>query len=128
MNVSSALDLVNALIYWPGWRISATDHTNRFEGAIKVRIDYPARNSNRDQAPEYREEIVTYVEFPVVVDPCDDLELYRCIVQQIQKINLHETREGLRVQPTMWAPFHPHRQGGMQAWGDVEGDLKFGVC
>jgi len=61
VKVKSALDLINAIVYKPGWRISATDHRDRFEGSIIVRIDYPARNSNRDQAANgYPAEIRTY--------------------------------------------------------------------
>ena len=128
MEVKSALDLVNAIIYKPGWRISAEDHTNRFEGAIKVRIDYPARASERDEAPDYEREINTYATFPLIVADCDDIGIYRRIVAKLIEIETHEIREFLRVQPTRWAPFHPHRIDGMRRWGDPEGDLKFGIA
>lgn len=130
MRVESAMELINSsLIYKPGWRISATDHTNRFEGTILVRIDYPARNSNRDQASDgYSEEINTYAIFPVTVEDCDDLSLMRHVLDKIIEIEAHEAREFLRVKPTNWAPFHPHRVGGMKAWGTPEKDLLFGVA
>lgn len=128
MNVDSAIQLVNSIIYRPGWKFTATDHTNRFEGTIAVRIDYPARNSNRDQAAQgYPEEIQTYAEFPMIVLDCDDIAIYRRLVQKISDIETHEIREFFRVQPTMWAPFHPHRIDGMRRWGNVEEDLKFGL-
>lgn len=135
MRVESALDLINALVYKPGWRVSATDHTNRFEGSILVRIDYPARSSNREDAPDYETVINTYATFPLVVENCDDTSLYYKIAQAISGIDVHEMREFLRVEPTLWAPFHPHRIGGMQTWAKmtgerngVEDDLKFGIA
>ena len=131
MRVESAVELVNHLIYKPGWNITAKDHRNRFEGAIQVRIEYPARNSNREKAAKgYPEEIPggTYAEFPVIVEDCDDTGLYRKIINKIIDIEAHEAREFLRVEPTCWAPFHPHRIDGMKRWGDVEGDLKFGIA
>lgn len=128
MNVESALDLVNAIIYRPGWRISATDHTNRFEGSIKVRIDYPAQNTDREEAPEYNRAIMTYATFPLIVLDCDDIGLYRKIMEAILKIEEHEAREYFRVQPTLWAPFHPHRIDGMRRWGHPDEDLQFGIA
>ena len=75
MNVTSAIALVGQLIYRPDWLFDATDHTNRFEGAIKIRVTYPALNTNRDQAPAaYPETITTYAEFPMVVANCDDTD------------------------------------------------------
>ncbi|MBM0256376.1 hypothetical protein [Micromonospora sp. 4G55] len=128
MEVKSALDLVNAIIYKPGWRISAEDHTRRFEGAIVVRIDYPARASERDEAPDYEREINTYATFPLIVADCDDVGIYRRIVDKLIAIETHEIREFFRIQPTRWAPFHPHRIDGMKRWGDPDGDLQFGIA
>jgi hypothetical protein len=133
MLVNSAVELVNQLIFLPGWTITATDHSNRFEGTILVRVDYPARNSNRDQAPDgYPQEIRTYATFPLVVADCDDADVYGAIVEALAEIELHEIREFLRVSPTNWAPFHPHRVDGMRRWakrtgGDIRHDLKFGI-
>ena len=129
MKVKSALDLINAIVYKPGWRISATDHRDRFEGSIIVRIDYPARNSNRDQAANgYPAEIRTYAKFPLIVKDCTDIDLWRKIVWKIIEIETHETREFFRVQPSLWAPFHPHRIDGMKRWGTEEIDLMFGIA
>ncbi|GAA1895116.1 hypothetical protein [Streptantibioticus ferralitis] len=139
MEVGTAITLVNGLIYKPGWTFTATDHTSRFEGTIKVRVEYPARNSNRDQAADgYPEEITTYAEFPLLVGDCpDDLRLYQRILAAIAQIEIHEAREFLRVPPTSWAPFHPHRIDGMKNWntyGDTDpmvglyGDLQFGIA
>lgn len=129
MLVSSAIELVNSVIYQPGWKLTATDHTNRFEGTVLVRVDYPARNSNRDQAAaQYPEEISTYATFPIIVADCDDVSVYRALVEMLVEIQTHEIREFLRVQPTGWAPFHPHRVDGMRRWGsDTRRDLQFGI-
>lgn len=135
MDVRSAIELVNnSLVYKPGWTFTATDHTNRFEDTIVVRVDYPARNSNRDQAAEgYQEEIMTYASFPLVVKDCDDESLMFQILDAIGKIEMHEAREFLRLKPTMWAPFHPHRVDGMRRWHErtgepLVGDLQFGIA
>ena len=139
METQSAITLVGQLIYKPGWKFTATDHTNRFEGTIKVRVDYPARNSNRDQAEEgYPEEIMTYAEFPVLVGDCSSvLTLYRRVIDALVRIEEHETREFLRVPGTNWAPFHPHRLDGMKNWHKTQGtdvlpelsaDLQFGIA
>jgi hypothetical protein len=131
VETASAVALANRLIYKPGWQITAEDHTNRFEGTIKVRIDYPAQNSNRDQAEQgYPETIQTYASFPIVVGDCeDDATLYRRILDALVKIEIHEAREFLRVQDSFWAPFHPHRIDGMQRYGaGVLDDLQFGIA
>jgi hypothetical protein len=130
MDVTIAVDLVNSLIYKPGWRISATDHTNRFEGAIKVRIDYPAENTNRDKAIEgYTEHIDTYAQFPMYVVDCDRLGVLRRVLQGIMRIEEHESREYFRTQPEYDAPFHPHKREGSLAWGvEPADDLHFGIA
>jgi hypothetical protein len=129
MHVNSAIELVNNLIYKPGWTFEATDATNRFEDAINVKITYPAQDSKMEDAPEYPNPIPggARASFSLLVRDCSDTDLYRQVLQVIMKIEEHEAREFLRVQPTRWAPFHPHRVDGMRLWGDVDGDLQFGV-
>lgn len=134
MEINSAIKLVGELIYKPGWEITAKEHDNRFEGTITVRIDYPARNSNRDQAEAgYPQEINTYASFPLIVADCSDDDLYGQILDRISAIEEHEAREFLRVEPTDWAPFHPHRVDGMRRWAARKGtsvmaDLQFGIA
>lgn len=135
MNVASAVELINnSLVYKPGWTFTATDHTNRFEDTIVVRVDYPALNSNRDQAADgYQQEIQTYASFPLVVRDCTDEDLFFQVLTAIGKIELHEAREFLRLKPTMWAPFHPHNVDGMKRWSARTGDrmvddLQFGIA
>ena len=135
MDVRSAIDLIGQLTYKPGWTFTAEDHTSRFEGTITVRIDYPAYNSNRDQAEGgYAESIMTYAVFPLVVSECASVtDLVFCLLEAIGRIEMHEAREFLRVAPTMWAPFHPHRVDGMKRWSERTGepmvsDLQFGIA
>lgn len=135
METASAIELIRRVIYKPGWKFTARDHTKRFEGTIVVRVDYPARNSNRDQAEAgYPQEIITYAEFPLVVKDCADDDLYAALLRAITSIEEHESREFLRVRPTNWAPFHPHRVDGMRRWaarngkGDLLADLQFGIA
>lgn len=139
MEIPSAVRLVNNLAYKPGWSFEATEHDNRFEGTIKVKINYPARNSSDPDALDvpvderYPEEIMTYASFPIVVKDCDDTALYCHIADAINDIESHEMREFLRVAPNGWAPFHPHRVDGMNRWAEAHGtsvmaDLQFGLA
>ena len=132
MLTDSAIALIGGIIYKPGWTFSATDHTDRFEGAIKVRIDYPAQDTAREDAANgYPNEIRTYAEFPMFVADCnDDVTLYRRVCDAITAIDAHEMREYFRVQPTGWAPFHPHQIDGMRRWDPTNptGDLQFGIA
>jgi hypothetical protein len=129
MKVDTAVDLINGLTYLPGWKITARDDTNRFEGSVNVRIAYPAVDTDRENAKVgYEKKIETYAEFRFIVLHCPDQNaVIRKVLDKIMVINLHETREALRVLPSLDAPFHPHSIDGMEAWGDVEGDLLFGV-
>lgn len=129
MDVHSAIKLTGQIVYRPEWLFTATDHTNRFEGSMLLRIDYPAQNTDREEAPAYTHKIQTYATFPIVVIDCDNISLYKRIMESILTIEEHEAREYFRIQPTFWAPFHPHNLGGMQRWGGgVERDLKFGIA
>lgn len=132
MLISDALNLINqGLVYKPGWSFLATDHTNRFEGTVMVRIDYVAQNSNRDQAClGYPETISTYATFPLVVADCTQDAVLRKIILAIVEIETHEAREFLRLRETWDAPFHPHRIAGMKGWHgrNMMPDLQFGIA
>ncbi len=137
MRVDSAVLLVNNLIYKPGWTLTATDYTHRFESTICVKVEYPAPNSDRDNAKRgYEDDVLPTARagFPIVVADCDDASLYRKIIDVILEIEAHEAREFLRVMPTYWAPFHPHNVDGMRRWNATNGidysvmpDLRFGL-
>ncbi|MER5698902.1 hypothetical protein ACWDBO_44890 [Streptomyces mirabilis] len=130
MEVRSAVQLIQQLQYKPGWTLDAEDSTNRFEGTVKVRFVFPAYHSERELAEQGYPKMTegSWAEFRIVVSDCDDTELYRRVLGKIMEIELHEAREFLRVLPTYWAPFHPHRVDGMKRWGDLEGDLSYGIA
>jgi len=143
MNIETACDLLGQLVYKPGivcrdckqevagpWRFTGEDHSNRFEGALRLKIDYPAWQTNREVARTgYGEVISTYAAEPLLIGSIEDpIHLYRAVLANVAKIDSHEAREMFRVLPTHWAPFHPHHEDGMRRWGDVEGDLKFGIA
>lgn len=129
MNVSSAVELVNRLVFLPEWQITAEDHQNRFEGSIVVNFVYQARRSERELAPQYLEFVPggAKASFPLVVSDLDEIGLYRAVLGLIMEVWEHESREFLRVAPTNWAPFHPHRADGMARFGQPERDLHFGL-
>lgn len=132
MLVDSAIQLIGQLTYKPGWTFEPEDHTNRFEGSVKVKISYPANDTSREDAREgYPNPIpVTYAVFSFGVSNLDDIQLYREIANCIMEIECHEMREFLRVSPTFWAPFHPHQLDGMRRWNPdtVKQDFQFGIA
>lgn len=140
MQVSTAVELIHQLIFFPGFEFKAYDHTDRFEGSVRVRIEYDAWNTNREtlRAGQYTETIKTYAEFPLMVeDVSDEAVLYRRLMVVLMRLYEHEAREALRVRGTLWSPFHPHRIGGMRRWIetsnddtllDLSVDFTFGVC
>jgi hypothetical protein len=132
MFVDTAIRLIDQIVYKPDWKFEAQDDTGRFEDSICVKITYPAFDSSKEsydeEKGEYTKQIVTYATFRMIVRDCTDVDLYRKIIEVLMEIELHEAREFLRVAPTLWAPFHPHRYDGMKRWGDdMRGDLLFGV-
>lgn len=121
MLIDTAIALVASLVYKPGYALSATDHSKRFEGTIKVRLDYTAPETGRANAAQgYPEVITTYAEFPIAVGDLHGPQaascLYRRVLDAILLVEEHEAREALRVQPTLWAPFHPHQLDGIDLW------------
>lgn len=128
MDTTSACRLIENLIYKPEWRFEPESFERRFEGTITVCIHYPAQKSEQDEAEKgYPTSMMTYAKFTMICAECDEISLYRQLLDIIMKVEAHEAREFLRVKPTYKAPFHPHTVDGMKAWGDVENDLKFGI-
>lgn len=140
MQVPTAIELINQVIFFPEFEFKASDHSSRFEGTVKVRVEYDAWNTNRESLKEgdYSEKIRTYAEFPLMVeDIASDAILYRRLMVVLMRLYEHEAREALRVRGTQWSPFHPHKVGGMRRWRetstddtlqDFTGDFSFGVC
>lgn len=134
MEIASAIALVDTIVYRPGWKFTARDHSKRFEGTICVRVDYVAQETAREQAAKgYPVDNTPYAEFPIIVRDLDTNGLYGEIMKMILEIESHEAREYFRVAPTFWAPFHPHRIDGMKQWAEQEAtvnvrpDLQFGL-
>jgi len=131
VRTESAIRLVEQMVYKQGWVFTATDHTRRFEGCICILVEYPAVDSGREAAADgysMQHSIpIARASFPIQVEAMDDVALYRAIIGIILKIEEHEAREFLRIQPTLWAPFHPHQRDGMLLWGHPQEDLLFGV-
>ncbi len=136
MRINTAIELIENLVYFPGWEFEAEDHTKRFEGTVLLTVHYTAQETGRPNAAKgYPETIKTYAKFPLMVgDINSDLELYRRITQCLMRIYEHEMREALRVKGTLWAPFHPHALDGMKSWHITNGqpdyfysDLQFGI-
>ena len=141
MKVDAAVDLINTgLVYKPGWRFEASDHTNRFEGHVLVKCRYHAHNSNRDCAIRgYDEEIDTYAQFSFPVEGYGESEVVFRLLLSIIEIEIHEAREFLRRGESYESFFHPHRIDGMGRWSEhattcafagmlKRDDVQFGVA
>ena len=135
MDLQQSIDLVNTVLYKPGWEFQAESHTNRFEGTINVTIQYPAFDSGSNSVPDawrtgYSTEILptARASFPIVTSDTDRNGVLRRLLSAILDIEQHEAREFLRDPMTGEAPFHPHRIAGMTTWGDMEHDLRFGLA
>lgn len=142
MFVDTAIKLIEGLVYKPGYKFSAVDHTKRFEGTVKVHLQYDAPETGRENAAEgYPERITTFAEFPIAVGdlsgPDAATGLYRRVLDAILLVEEHEAREALRVNPTLWSPFHPHTLDGIKLWTTTEKvcqprelmrDFQFGIA
>ena len=139
MDVQTGIDLIDQISYKPGWEFHAEDYTAKFEGSIKVRIEYPAYDSSREYSEEDKlRPIKTYGEFALMVgDIIEPNQLYRRVLDALTKIELHEMREFLRLKGGMFAPFHPHTVRGMRNWNeyvspdllaDLASDFQFGIA
>lgn len=132
MEVQTAMNLLEQVIYKAGWQFRIEDHTARFEGTVLVHVVYPAKNSDREEAPDYEGDVEggARASFPIVVGDILVVEtLYRRMFDRLMEIEQHEAREFFRVLPSLWAPFHPHNLGGMERFGEgVDRDLTFGIA
>lgn len=139
MDTNTAIDLIKEVAYLPGWQFEATDHSNRFEGTISLKITYPAVETNRKEAREgYPVENRPYATFPLMVHGMCTEDLYYALGNVLMKVYEHEMREGLRIKPTFWAPFHPHKIDGIKRWSKSAKhakkwamqmpDLQFGIA
>lgn len=129
MLVQTAIELLGQVVYKPGWKFVVEDSTKRYENSVKVTIHYPAQETGREDAKHgYPVANKPYASFTFMVGNVSDVELYRKLAKAIMEIEEHEMREYLRISPTFWAPFHPHQLDGMERWGTLHDDLRFGLA
>lgn len=138
MEVETALTLVNeSLIFLPNWEVVAEDHSDRFGEAVCVKFNITdARRSEREFAPDYCEFVSTgaRAKFPIFVGNIyEPAELLGRVLDAALDNFAHEAREVLRLKPTNWAPFHPHRDNGIHKWAERTGrdpmrDYLFGIA
>jgi hypothetical protein len=133
-NLDIACDLLNNLIFMPGWTITAKPN-GAYEQGITITVILPAVDADRDQAPEYNKPLklaglpegFQMAEFLVICDGCSEIELLRKVLDKLILCLVHEAREFFRYGPSKDAPFHPHHIAGMNAWGEPEKDQAFGI-
>lgn len=136
MNPDSACKLINeSLFYRPGWTFEAVKHTQRFENAIRVRIEFDTVDTSEPTADNtYETPFRLHVSFTLMVGRMDDVGLYKALLGVILRVEEHEAREFLKVKPTQWAPFHPHTEDGIKRWHETAmlpdyaiADLQYGL-
>jgi hypothetical protein len=125
VRTDTAIQLIDNLVYKPGWIFEARDNSKRFQDSICLTVTYPAMNSDREEAaagfPTPIPPNGARASFNIPIHDADDMKLYRHVVQVIMWIEEHEAREFLRVKPSYWAPFHPHNSGGIENWANAIG-------
>ena len=129
MKVPTAIALIANLVYKPGWTMETEDYSHRHEDGVKVTLCCDTYRSEREEAEEgYPSPIRPRASFCILVGDLEtDVDLYRALMDKIIEYEVHEAREFLRVKPTLWAPFHPHKADGQKRWGNPAADLAFGM-
>lgn len=123
MRIQTAQELVANLVYKPEWQFNIREN-KRFENTVNVDIVYPAVNSDREDAaagfPNPIPPMGARASFVLALDSINsDVDLYSALCVFIMQIEEHEMREFLRIEPTFWAPFHPHHTDGIERWAKV---------
>lgn len=121
-------ETVNSLAYRPGWTIVAQVVPEEFRdsvgGDVIVMFDVDTVDTNRECA---RDGYSTpkHLEVPSVISSeifDSPNEVYGMILAQIMDLEMHETREFLRVKSDDYAaPFHPHRAEGNKLFTEYFG-------
>lgn len=128
MDVNTACTLLGRMRYKPGWTVTAVPYTN-IQGALCVTIHHPAVDSSKAcMIEDYPSTFEADRPFILQVADCDPVGLQRKIMDKIIAVEMHEAREFFRDAATGEAPFHPHTVEGMAAWGDPEGDMRYGLA
>lgn len=130
MQVSDAVEFLNNLVMKPGWTLHAEDGTRRYENGVKVTLTEHTFHTEVAFAPAYEDGGMfdAYATWMLQVGKDDRVSLTRKVLDCIADFNSHEWREFLRYGDTLEAPFHPHREEGMQRWGNEEGDRHYGLA
>lgn len=138
MDTATAVTLINEQLVFPiGWEVVAKDHSSRFGETIVVDFKLTdARQSERAEAPEGYPNVIkggARSGWPIYVGDVENIEdlTYKVIGAMLRNAS-HEIREFVRVKPTYWAPFHPHRGDGIKRWSQHNGtpesdDYLFGL-
>jgi hypothetical protein len=124
MDVPEAIALVEGMAFHPDVTLSAVDLTDRYQDTIDVHMSLRAKNSNRDKAPDYIDDVpggarsawAVYVSD--ITDPAP--LVYRVVLAAVEAFT-HEIREFARLAGTWQAPLHPHRRAGILAWASYAG-------
>lgn len=127
MDVRTAVDLLSEVTYKPGWTFDVRADEKRHESAIRVRVTYPAPNSDAALAPEYDVPVPggAHADFLIMAGVLHSPEhVYRALLDKLLMVEEHEAREffgvGGRIMPDK--PFHPHTISGMTNWLNVTDD------
>lgn len=124
MLTDEVVELCDHLAYRPGWKITATDYTHRFEDSVKLEISI--KGPDWSYPPDY-DVIVDGVYNGVVlgVGRLNRHQVLREVFAHVERAESHENREAFRILiGDKWvAPFHPHTIEGITAWGHEDSDL-----
>lgn len=130
MHIDTALTLIEGLCAGPFITLEAVDHTKRFEDGICVTtIAHTVDTSRGQRELGWPNRIDARANFCLQIGRCyDAYDLYNLVMRRaIVPTIIHEQRELFRVLATDHAPFHPHRQDGMDRWGEPDADLGYGL-
>lgn len=133
MEISEAVDIINRMVYRPGYTIHAVDSTRRYERAVNVLITAETRDSGTVDHPhawmeDYPEKVVAPAAFTILIpENAEKRDIFKLIAHALITFETHEMREFLRDPDTGIAPLHPHTQAGIQFWGTPEIDATYGL-
>lgn len=131
MRTDTAMEIVNEQVsFMPGWAFTAKDHSARFQNSILVTASFSAFPSDRDSAKvqdmsptQWIRQFRIDVDWVIMLDDVKDVsDLLFALATRIIDTFTHETREFLQLQPTHWAPFHPHNTEGQKRWAAYTGN------
>jgi hypothetical protein len=127
------MNIINNAVFRPEWSFCAAEN-DRMQNGVAVTVTYQARDwGSRENPDAWRTGYAAMVpgraksSFLITTGAMQTpADVYRAMLVIIARIDSHEAREALRT-PDGYAPFHPHNEDSMAAWGDVPGDLTFGA-